>query len=137
MLIFSVLFYLRDRDNLSTRDKTISPKVSLVRRFHSTVLWQSARAKMLHLRAIHTSCLLLIRLTCSLRCRSIFSKKILLFLVSASVPLYFPLCIDDLVSFLRTCSQALPQGSGVIVVKENIAVDEDDNFDEKDSSVTR
>ena len=26
----SVLFYLRDRDNLSTRDKTISPKVSLV-----------------------------------------------------------------------------------------------------------
>ena len=31
---FSVLFYLRDRDNLSTRDKTISPKVSLVRRFH-------------------------------------------------------------------------------------------------------
>ena len=39
--------------------------------------------------------------------------------------------------FLRSCAEALPQGSGIIVVKENIAVDEDDNFDENDSSVTR
>ena len=46
-------------------------------------------------------------------------------------------CADDLVKFLRSCAEALPQGSGVIVVKENIAVDDDDNFDENDSSVTR
>ena len=39
---FSVLFYLRDRDNLSTRDKTISPKVSLVRRFHCNVYMYGA-----------------------------------------------------------------------------------------------
>jgi protein N-terminal methyltransferase len=44
---------------------------------------------------------------------------------------------EDLVRFLRCCAQALPRGSGVIVVKENIAVDDDDNFDENDSSVTR
>ena len=32
----SVLFDLRDRDNLSTRDKIIQPMASLVQRFHST-----------------------------------------------------------------------------------------------------
>lgn len=44
---------------------------------------------------------------------------------------------DDLVTFLRSCVQALPQGSGFIVVKENIALDGDDVFDDNDSSVTR
>ena len=35
MLIYlSILFELRDRDDLSTRDKIISLMVSLVRRFH-------------------------------------------------------------------------------------------------------
>ena len=31
---FSVLFDIRDRDNLSTRDKIVGPIVSLVQRFH-------------------------------------------------------------------------------------------------------
>jgi protein N-terminal methyltransferase len=44
---------------------------------------------------------------------------------------------EDLVGFLRSCAQALPQGSGVIVLKENIALEDDDVFDENDSSVTR
>lgn len=44
---------------------------------------------------------------------------------------------EDLVKFLQCCVQSLPEGSGVIVVKENIAIDDDDNFDENDSSVTR
>ena len=34
MLLFSVLLGLRDRDDLSTRDKIVGPIVSLVRRFH-------------------------------------------------------------------------------------------------------
>ena len=34
LIYFSVLFYLWDRDNLSTRDKIVAPKVSLVQRFH-------------------------------------------------------------------------------------------------------
>ena len=33
-MYFSVLFNLRDRDDLSTRDKIIGPLVSLVWRFH-------------------------------------------------------------------------------------------------------
>ena len=32
---YLILFDLRDRDNLSTRDKLVGPIVSLVRRFHS------------------------------------------------------------------------------------------------------
>ena len=49
------------------------------------------------------------------------------------------LCVstDDLLSFLHSCAESLPQGSGVIVVKENIALDGDDIFDDNDSSVTR
>ena len=35
----NVLFYLRDRDNFSTRDKTISHKVSLVRRFQCICMY--------------------------------------------------------------------------------------------------
>ena len=39
MLILLVYyFYLRDRDNLSTRDKTISPKVSLVQRSQKSMI---------------------------------------------------------------------------------------------------
>ena len=50
---------------------------------------------------------------------------------------FSPLSVEDLVTFLRSCAEALPEGSGFIVVKENIAIDDDDNFDEMDSSITR
>ena len=59
--------------------------------------------------------------------------------LSLSLPhtlLYFP-STDDLVSFLRSCAQALIPRSGFIVVKENIAMDDEDVFDDNDSSVTR
>ncbi|XP_003385551.1 PREDICTED: N-terminal Xaa-Pro-Lys N-methyltransferase 1-B-like [Amphimedon queenslandica] len=42
----------------------------------------------------------------------------------------------DLILFLKRCCQGLVPHSGIIVVKENIARDEDE-FDDNDSSVTR
>lgn len=55
---------------------------------------------------------------------------------SMSLSLSLPLLIADLVSFLKRCCQGLVSQSGIIVVKENIARDEDE-FDDTDSSVTR
>ena len=45
---------------------------------------------------------------------------------------------DDLVIFLRRCIRALVSSEqGLVFVKENVAVGDDDIFDEEDSSVTR
>ena len=41
-----MLFYLRDSDNLSTRDNIVAPKVSLVQRYHcSCLLLQEEKAE--------------------------------------------------------------------------------------------
>ena len=72
------------------------------------------------------------------------SKKTQLFILKRNLQSNcFSLSIDDLASFLHSCAQALPQRledkerSGFIVVKENIAIEDEDVFDDNDSSVTR
>ena len=40
-------------------------------------------------------------------------------------------------TFLQSCSKAVRPTSGFVVVKENVAIDDEDVFDDNDSSVTR
>ena len=48
------------------------------------------------------------------------------------------LCIsDDLVKFLIRCKRGLNPAGGMVGLKENIANDQEDIFDEEDSSYTR
>ena len=46
------------------------------------------------------------------------------------------LSLADLIAFLKRCVNGLVPHTGIIIVKENIAQD-DDEFDDTDSSVTR
>lgn len=44
---------------------------------------------------------------------------------------------DQLVQYLKLCKSVLKPDDGLIVIKENISINDTDNFDETDSSVTR
>lgn len=44
---------------------------------------------------------------------------------------------EQLVAYLKRCKEVLTPKTGVIVIKENIATDDNDVWDETDSSVTR
>lgn len=52
-------------------------------------------------------------------------------------PEIFSIIADDFVAFLQRCVRGLNPDGGLICIKDNISRDDDDVFDEEDSSVVR